>query len=113
MYKVHVVMSVAQYETFCGMNKHGGFIEPPDSRHRSLSYPLAFLVAPCTSALLPNTVTPHPRRRREEEARRQRAIAEMEEAALAAEGKYGSLQEEAAAKTKKLAKLQRRIAVGW
>lgn len=36
----------------------------------------------------------------------------MEEAALAAEGKYGSLQEEAAAKTRKLVKLQRRIEVG-
>jgi hypothetical protein len=35
----------------------------------------------------------------------------MEEAALAAEGKYGSLQEAAAAKTRKLEKLQQRIAV--
>jgi len=54
----------------------------------------------------------HTKHSRDEEARRQAAITQMEEAALAAEGKYGSLKEEAAAKTRKLAKLQRRIAVG-
>jgi hypothetical protein len=50
--------------------------------------------------------------RREEEARRGADIAAMEEAALAAEGAYGGLREEAAAKTRKLEKLRRRVAVG-
>ncbi|GBF99862.1 kinesin-ii motor subunit [Raphidocelis subcapitata] len=49
-------------------------------------------------------------RRREEEARRAADIAAMEEAALAAEGAYGGLREEAAAKTRKLEKLARRVA---
>jgi hypothetical protein len=40
------------------------------------------------------------------------AIAEAEEDALAAEGRYGSLREEAAAKGRKLENLQQRIAVG-
>jgi hypothetical protein len=51
-------------------------------------------------------------RRREEETARCAAIASAEEAALAAEGRYGSLREEAAAKGRKLEKLQRRVVVG-